>query len=362
MYNKWLKNKLNNIDWTLIVLIAPIFFSGLITMKTFNPGDSDYFFQRQIIWGVLGIFIFIAFSMIEWNYFKRSGFLFIFYIIGILFLLGLLLYGKTTRGAISWFKLPFFSIEPSEPIKLLVILTLAKYFSLRHIEIAHIKHILISGLYAAIPVFLIFLQPDIGTASIIFFIWLGIIINSGVSKKHILLVMILIAAIFILSWFFVLEPYQKLRISIFLNPLSDPRGAGYNALQSTIAIGSGGFFGKGIGFGTQSRLNFLPEQETDFIFASFAEEWGFLGVIFIFIFFSVFIWRILNISFLSKNNFQYLFGVGLSMYFMSHFLINVSMNVGIFPITGTPFPFMSYGGSNLITSLAGLGILSGMNR
>ncbi|OHA14294.1 MAG: rod shape-determining protein RodA [Candidatus Tagabacteria bacterium RIFCSPLOWO2_01_FULL_39_11] len=348
-------------DWILIILITPILFSSLATMKSFG-GGKDYFFNHQIIWIAIGIFIFVAFNAIDWRFFKRGNFLFIFYIIGVLFLIWLIFYGKSTKGAVSWLKFPLFSIEPSEPIKLLMILILAKYFSLRHIEIAHIKHIIVSGTYAALPSLLIFLQPDFGSAAILFFIWLGMIIVSGVSKKHLLAVLLLFSITFALSWFFVLKPYQKLRIITFVNPLSDPKGAGYNALQSTIAVGSGRLWGKGIGLGAQSRLNFLPEPETDFIFASFAEEWGFLGVVFIFIFFAFFIWRILNNAFLGMNNFQYLYGIGLSIFFMTHFIINVGMNIGILPITGITLPFMSYGGSNLITSFAGIGILSGMRK
>jgi rod shape determining protein RodA len=352
---------LKRTDWMLVVLVTPIFLSGLVTMKAFGEG-KDYFFNHQIAWFILGIFIFVLFNATDWRFLKRGGFLFVFYIIGILFLIGLIFYGKSTRGAVSWLRLPLFSIEPSEPMKLLVVLILAKYFSLRHVEIAHVKHIIVSGLYAALPAGLILLQPDIGSAAIIFFIWLGMIISSGVSKKHILIVFILLIIIFALSWLFVLKPYQKLRIVTFINPLQDPKGAGYNALQSTIAVGSGRIWGEGIGFGTQSRLNFLPEPATDFIFAAFAEEWGFLGVIFIFIFFSLFIWKLLNNAFLGANNFQYLLGIGLSIFFMSHFTINVGMNIGILPITGITLPFMSYGGSNLITSFAGIGILSGMRK
>ncbi|MBU1160004.1 FtsW/RodA/SpoVE family cell cycle protein, partial [Patescibacteria group bacterium] len=197
---------------------------------------------------------------------------------------------------------------------------------------------------------------------VLFLIWMGMILISGISKKHLLLVFLLILLIFSVSWLFIFKPYQKERILNFLDPLRDIKGAGYNANQSMIAVGSGQLLGKGIGFGTQSRLEFLPEHQTDFIFAAFAEEWGMVGVIFIFIFFGIVIWRILKNAFLGQGNFECLFGIGLAIFLMAHFAIHVGMNIGLMPITGIGMPFMSYGGSNLLTVFIGLGILMGMRK
>jgi rod shape determining protein RodA len=173
------------------------------------------------------------------------------------------------KGAQSWFRIGSFSIEPSDPAQIVVILLLAKYFSRRHIEIRNIRHIIISGLYAFIICFLILIQPDFGGAIIIFLIWLGMILVSGLSKKHIIAVVFIGIVVSVGLWTYVLEPYQKDRIQTFINPLADIHGAGYNAYQSTIAIGSGKLMGKGLGYGTQSKLNFLPEYRTDFIFAAY---------------------------------------------------------------------------------------------
>jgi rod shape determining protein RodA len=159
-----------------------------------------------------------------------------------------------------------------------------------------------------------------------------------------------------------LKPYQKDRILSFLNPLKDPQGAGYNALQSMIAIGSGQTWGKGLGLGTQSRLKFLPEYRTDFVFAAFAEEWGFVGVLIVFFSFGILIWRILKNAYLGQANFERFFGMGVSIFLMSHFVLHVGMNIGILPITGLSMPFLSYGGSHLVTIFSGLGILMGMRR
>lgn len=358
-------NNFKGIDWVLFLSTIPLLAAGLITMRALGVDSQtggNYFFFRQIIWIAVSFAVFFVFSFIDWRFFKKGEVLVLFWGIAVAVLAGLLLFGKITKGAASWIALPFFAIEPSDPMKILIILVLAKYFSRRHIEIAHIRHIIVSGIYVFIPAILIFFQPDFGSAIILFLIWLGMVTVSGVSKKHLLLVFLIIAIVFGASWLFVFKPYQKDRILTFLHPLKDIRGAGYNAYQSMIAVGSGQVFGKGIGFGTQSRLEFLPEHQTDFIFAAFAEEWGLIGVFFIFIFWGIIIWRILKISILGRGNFESFFGMGLAIFLMAHFTVHVGMNIGLLPITGTTLPFMSYGGSHMITVFAGLGILMGMRR
>ena len=342
-----------NIDWILFLSTLPLLAAGLVTMRALGAGDN-HFFSRQLIWIAVSFAVFFLFSFIDWRFLRKGEVLALFFGILTAILAALLLIGKVVRGASSWIALPFFAIEPSDPAKLLIILILAKYFSRRHIEIKHIRHIIVSGLYVFIPASLIFFQPDFGSAIIFFIIWLGMIMVSGVSKKHLLLVFLVIAVVFSISWLFVFKPYQKKRVTTFLHPLSDVRGAGYNAYQSMIAVGSGRIFGKGIGFGTQSRLDFLPEHQTDFIFAAFAEEWGLVGVLFIFIFFGIVIWRILKNSFLGQSNFESFFGIGLAIFLMAHFIVHIGMNIGLLPITGITLPFLSYGGSHMLTVFAGL--------
>jgi len=355
--------KYANIDWILFLSTLPLLVAGLITMKTFGLGaESDYHFSRQIIWILVSFAIFFVFSLIDWRFIKKGEILMFFYGIAIAVLIALFFIGNDIRGASSWIAFSSFSLEPSDFLKLIIVLILAKYFSRRHIEIANIRHIIISGIYVLIPAVLIFFQPDFGSALVLFLIWLGMILVSGISKKHLLLVFLIIVLVSAVSWFLVLKPYQKERILTFLNPLKDIQGAGYNAFQSMIAVGSGEILGKGIGFGTQSRLEFLPEHQTDFIFAAFAEEWGLVGALFVFIFFGIVIWRILKNAFLGQSNFESLFGIGLAIFLMAHFTIHVGMNLGLLPITGIGLPFLSYGGSNLVTIFVGLGILMGMRR
>lgn len=247
-------------------------------------------------------------------------------------------------------------------MKLVLVLVLAKYFSRRHVEIRDIKHIFISGFYAFVPLVLVLFQPDFGSAMIILFIWFGMVLVSGISKLHLFLVVATGAIIFASLWMFAFAPYQKARIYNFINPLSDIHKTGYNVFQSTIAVGSGQITGKGLGFGTQSRLKFLPVPQSDFIFAAFAEEWGFVGSSLILLLYILVIWRILYSASFGASNFEILFGMGIAIFFMSHILINIGMNLGLMPVTGIPLPFMSYGGSHLLIEFSGLGILMSMRK
>lgn len=357
--NRLLSNN-QGIDWILFASTLALVGAGLITMNSFS-GDN-YFFGRQILWAGLGIAFFFGLSFVDFRFLRRTWIITTLFLISCAVLFLLFVFGDFVKGAQNRFDLGIFSLQPSDPVKLVLILLLAKYFSRRHVEIAHVKHILISGFYASILFILVFLQPDFGSAIIIVSIWLGIVLVAGISKKHLAIIALMGIVMSAGLWFFALEDYQKQRIVTFIHPLTDLQGAGYNAYQSTVAVGSGEFFGKGIGFGTQSRLQFLPEYETDFIFAAFAEEWGFLGVFLLFILFGIVLWRILINALYGASNFETLFGIGLAIFIMSHFIIHVGMNVGLLPVTGTTLPFVSYGGSHLITEFVGLGMLMGMRR
>jgi rod shape determining protein RodA len=352
--------KILDIDWILFCSAIFITIAGLTTMASFGEGSTH--FIRQFIWFAFSVFIFFIFGLFDYRFLKRTEIVMVAFIVSVFLLLALFVFGKVAGGAQGWFDLGLFSLQPSELIKLMVIILLAKYFSKRHIEIANIRHIFVSGAYVFVVFALVFLQPDFGSALIIFLIWLGMILLSGISKKHLLAVFALGSVVFCILWFFVLMPYQQARIVNFLHPLADPLGSGYSARQSTIAVGSGQLLGKGIGFGTQSRLSFLPAHQTDFIFASYAEEWGFLGVMLFFILFGILLWRIIQNAYYGASNFEILFGCGVAIMFFTHFLINVGMNLGLMPVTGITLPFMSYGGTHLLTSFIALGILMGMRR
>ncbi|MFH0755439.1 MAG: rod shape-determining protein RodA [bacterium] len=348
------------IDWIIFFSVITISFLGLLTMSSFI--GEDLFFKKQIIWLIISIIIFFILSFVDYRFLNKTNIVFSIFFISLIFLFALFILGHTVKGAESWFKIGGLSFQPSEIIKLVLIILLAKYFSRRHIEIANIRHILVSGFYALFIFILVFFQPDFGSALIIFLIWFGMILVSGISKKHLFTVLIFGAIIFSFLWVYGLKDYQKNRIINFLHPLSDIRGSGYNAYQSIITVGSGQILGKGIGYGTQSKLKFLPEYRTDFIFSAYAEEWGFIGVGILFLLFGILIWRIILNAYYGATNFEILFGLGLAILFMSHFLINIGMSLGLMPVTGITFPFMSYGGTNLLSSFAGLGILMGMRK
>jgi rod shape determining protein RodA len=356
----FLKNIFKNIDWILFGAVFLVCLAGLVTMNSFV--GKSVFFDHQIIWLIISFCVFFAASDIDWRFLKDTKIVVTLFILSVVLLLSLFVLGSVFKGAESWFSFGAFSFEPADPVELVVILLLAKYFSRRHIEIANVRHILVSGFYVFLIFFLILLQPDFGSAIIVFFLWLGMVLVSGISKKHLLWVFLIGLISFGVLWGFVFRPYQKERVVNFVHPLTDIRGSGYNAYQSTIAVGSGQMFGKGIGYGTQSKLQFLPEYQTDFIFAAFAEEWGFVGVILLFVLFGIIFWRMLKISARGESNFEVLFGLGLTILFFVHFAVHVGMNISLLPVTGNTLPFMSYGGSHLLTEFLGLGILMGMKR
>ncbi len=346
---------LMSLDWWLLGAALLLSLAGLITMRSL--GDELNYFNRQLVWIPLAFFVSLVFSVIDWRFLRRTNTVMAIYggaiiILGLLFVLG-----SVFKGARAWFSFGALSFQPSDPVKLALIILLAKYFSRRHVAIKDFQHIIISGIYAAVLALLVLLQPDFGAAVIIFLIWVGMLFVSGVSKRHILVVFATSAAIFILLWSFVFKTYQKERILSFINPIADIRGTGYNAYQSVIAVGSGQILGKGVGYGTQSKLKFLPEYQTDFIFAAFAEEWGLVGSTIFIILFGVVIWRIGLHSYRAATNFEALFSLGVAIYLFIHAAIHIGMNLGLLPITGTPMPFASYGGSHLLTEYAALGIV-----
>ena len=350
----------NSIDWSILIPAVLVSLSGIVTVNSFVGHNN--FAERQVIWLLISVFVFIIASLVDWRFLRRTKVIVSIFVFSSLILSFLFVVGSVFKGAKSWFNLGFFAFQPVDFAKMVIIFVLAKYFSRRHIEIRNVRHILVSGAYAFITFALIFLQPDFGSAIIIFFIWLGMVLFSGISRKHLFVVFMIGVVSFVGLWTLVFKDYQKARIVSFINPLTDLQGAGYNAYQSTIAVGSGGVWGKGVGLGSQSKLEFLPEDETDFIFAAFAEEWGLIGSVTIFILYGIIFYRILDISKKASTNFETLFGLGFSTMLLSHFIIHVGMNIGIMPVTGITLPFMSYGGSHLLAEFFGLGIISAMRN
>lgn len=352
--------QISHIDWWIVGSVVALLFFSIITMESL--GSHDGYLLKQSIWAVVALGVLFVASRVDMSFLKKSSVTFGLFIMSNVILVLVIALGKTAKGATSWFNLGGISFQPSDLVKIVLILIMAKYLSRRHVEIADMKHLLITGIYCFIPFVLVFLQPDFGSAIIFGCIWFGMMMVSGLSKKHLLLLTGTGLVIGGLLWGFVFKPYQKARIMTFLNPLADVRGTGYNAYQSMIAVGSGQVIGKGVGFGTQSRLNFLPEYQTDFIFAAFAEEWGFIGSLLVIMCYGIIFWRITRLAMGGTTNFETLYALGIGIYFASHVLINMGMNIGLLPVTGITLPFMSYGGSHLIAECLALGILFSLSR
>ncbi len=349
---------LKKLDWLLIGAVFILCAVSLLVLFGIDAGQASSFFSRQILFCAFGLVVMLTLSFFNVRLFKNYTSISVaLYLVMLISLLSVLFFGHNTRGTIGWFRIGGFNFEPVELAKIIVILVLAKYFSGRHVEVYRAKHIIISGVYAALPIALILLQPDLGSATILAAIWLGVVILSGIRLRHLLVVILAGALIASLAWLFVLAPYQKARILVFINPNKDPLGYSYNLIQSKIAVGAGGLFGKGLGQGTQGQLNFLPEKQNDFIFAVLAEEWGLTGVLFLFAVYLFLFWRLIRLIFICNNNFFRLFIAGFTIMVFVQILINAGMNLGLLPITGISLPFISYGGSNLLINFIALGII-----
>ena len=356
----WIIGRLRAVDWLLVAAAGIITAAGLATMSSF--GGSGSFFAKQSVWFAISLAVFFIASLFDYRFIRKTSAVVTVFVVACLALGSLLIVGDFIKGTRGWFDFGVFFFQPAGFATLSLILVLSKYFERRHVEIAHFRHILISAVYALLIVGLILLQPDFGSAMIAVAVWVGMILLSGISKKHLLAVFLTAALVAGSLWVYVFKDYQKQRIISFVYPMADIQGSGYNAFQSTVAVGSGGLFGKGIGYGTQSRLKFLPEYETDFVFAAFAEEWGFVGILFLFSLYGIVIWRILKFAYHGASNFEILFASGVAIMFMSHLIVHVGMNIGLLPVTGITLPFMSYGGSHLLLEYMSLGILVGMSR
>jgi len=346
------------LDWPLILAAFLLTLLGILSIYSSSFRDGNFLnFKKQIIFLLIGIFLMFMVSFFDYRIFKNNPYLIlIFYLISLLALIGVLFLGPTIRGTKSWYKISQISIQPIEFTKIVLIVLFAKYFSMRHVEMYRSQHILLSGFYLILPALLIFFQPDLGSVFILILIWLGILFVSGIKLRHFLLLSLCFLLILILSWNFLLRDYQKERIiSFFVTP--DPLGASWSQEQAKIAIGSGGLIGKGLKKGSQTQLSFLPESQTDFIFAAISEEMGFLAILFLFSSYFFILFQAIKICLNCKFNFSRLLISGIVTLWIAQIFTNIGMNLEISPIIGISLPFISYGGSGLIANYFLLGIL-----
>ena len=349
------------IDWLLVVPIILLMGIGLITIFPTAGFSTDALFFKQFIFSGIAVGMLLVLSISTYATLKGPFVSPLLFLIAVAALVALLLFAREINGAQSWFTLGPIALQPVEFVKVILITILARYFASRHIHIHHIRHVFVSLIVTGIPFLLVFKQPDLGSSIILAAIWAGMIFVSGVSKKHIVGLLVCAIAGSLIVWQF-MPQYQRDRVLTFAAPLENLQSSGYTAYQSKIAIGSGGLLGKGIGEGTQSKLGFLPLYESDFMFSAFAEEWGFFGVLLLFLLYGIVGWRLLWHAAHGRTNFETLFATGVFVFIFSHIVLHIGVNTGIFPVTGITLPFMSYGGSHLIAETLAVAMVLGMAR
>ncbi len=324
-------------------------------------------YQRQMLWVILGVLLFLIISNI--NYRRFWDWTYLLYILALFFLLLVLFLGSVRLGAQRWLRFGWFNFQPSELAKIVMTIFLARYFSRKSVEDVSLlsgkfgifRGLMLPLFFIMIPVGLIIEQPDLGTGMIILFLFISMLYLTSVKLRYIIILIVLVILPMPFMWHF-LKDYQKDRLLVFLNPNIDPLGAGYTVIQSKIAIGSGGFFGRGWLAGTQSQLRFLPEAHTDFIFAGFSEEWGLLGGVGLLLLYYLLIRQGFLIAQRTQDHFGKLMAFGISLMLSIQVVINVAMNMGLAPIVGIPLPLMSYGGSSVFVTFIALGILVNIDK
>lgn len=342
------RNHLLNIDWILILLLTILMSIGVAVIYSSSYYMEGSYSLRQAIFLMISLVVIFLLTTFDYTvYVTYAPYLYIFCLI---ILVGVLIFGNLIAGTKSWFRLPFFQIQPSELMKLALILMLANLLSGFKGKNISRNLFLMSGALVAIPMILVAVQPDLGTALSMLPIYLGALILAGINKKTLIFLLIAAVILGILGWSFFLKDYQKDRLSTLIFPQQDPLGAGYQVIQSKIAIGSGGVLGKGFTKGTQSQLRFLPARHTDFVFSVIGEEFGFFGISVMLLIYYLFLSRIFKSVNKSRDRTGVYIVFMVAMMIGGQFFVNVFMTIGLFPVAGIPLPFLSYGGSSLLTN------------
>jgi len=349
--------KIRSIDYLLIIIILILGIISSFAMYSTDGGEFLYHTKSHILRFGIFFVLFLVLSFVQTIVWHRIGY--IFYLVILFMLFWALYFGVTASGSQRWISLYVFNLQPSELMKIAIIISFAKFYHrTKSMEVNRIKNVVQPLVILIIPIFLVIAQPDLGTAILIAGTGISVMWLSGLKLKYFVysFLILMVTAPFVIS---LLQPYQKLRVLTFFNPDRDPLGAGYQIIQSKIAVGSGGLAGKGFLKGTQSYLEFLPEKHTDFIFTLFSEEFGFVGSIFLLILYVILIYRIILIGFKSRNYFGKLYCFGFASAIFIYVMVNMSMVLGILPIVGSPLPIMSYGGSSMLATMMGLSIVMG---
>lgn len=345
-------------DWVMVGAAVLLVCFGLAGIYSASLAKENFLnFEKQAIFFVVGFFLMLAISFFDYRILRNNSHLIlVLYFLCLTLLLGLHFFAPIIRGTKGWYRVGLLTLDPNEPVKIILIVLLAKYFSMRHVEMYKFRHIIFSGLYVFLPAVIIFLKPDLGGVMVLVLMWIGILAVSGIKIKHFLILLICFALMAAVFWQFLLKDYQKERVISFIFPY-DVLGDSWSQTQAQIAVGSGMVFGQGVGKGTQVQYGFLPEPHTDFIFSSMAAEWGVLGTAVFFALYIVLVWRVLKVAIWSQSNFPRLFAVGFAIILITQFAVNIGMNLSIFPVVGVYLPLVSYGGSGLIANFVSLGVL-----
>ncbi|MBI5079190.1 rod shape-determining protein RodA [Candidatus Wolfebacteria bacterium] len=345
---------LKSLDWKLNAAVLAIMAAGLLSLLSSAPN----LFYKQLFWGIAGFVLFFLTVRFDWRSFVNyKGVIFGLYGAAIFLLVVVYFFAPTIRGTKGWLVVGPFHLQVVEFVKLVLVILFAYFFSRKHIYISKFSILTVSFIYFAIPAFLVALQPDFGSVLALFFVWFGFLLVSGIRWRHLIFSLIIFSLLAGAMWQIALKDYQKERILGVFSPEADPLGINYNVIQSKIAIGSAGFFGKGFGQGSQVQLGFLPEAQTDFIFAAFTEEWGMIAGFLLLVVFTAMVLRIIKIGLAADNNFSRFVSLGTAILFVTQFVLNIGSNLGLTPVVGVTFPFLSYGGSSLLTNLILVGII-----
>ncbi len=348
-------DKLKAVDYFLIIIVSIIGSLSVFSIYSTESGNFSFYTKNHLIRFLVFFSMFLILSFVRISAWYRQAYF--FYILGILLLIFVMFFGISASGSKRWINLFIMNLQPSELMKIAVIVSFARYYHrIQGSDIQSYKYLLQPIILLLIPCYLVITQPDLGTAILIAGSGLAIIWLAGLNLKYFIYsgLILLVSLPFVIS---ILKPYQKSRILTFFNPDRDPLGAGYQIIQSKIAIGSGGLLGKGFLQGTQSYLEFLPEKHTDFIFTLFSEEFGFVGSMVLILLYTLLIYRIIRIGFSSRSFFAKLYCFGFASALFLYIFVNIAMVVGLLPIVGAPLPIMSYGGSSMLSIMLGLSIV-----
>ncbi len=344
-------------DWVLLLTVTLAALAGILNLYSATSGwtTGTPVYLKQLYWLGIGMTIALAVCLVDYRHLEY--FATFFYGATILLLLFVAFFGKTSMGATRWIDLGFFNLQPSEVMKVVLIVTFARHFTRKgNFRGQGLPELMTPFALLGVPVLLIMAQPDLGTAMLLLFIGGTMMLFIGIRRRSLITLAVLGAGAVVGGWF-QLRDYQKERIRTFLDPERDPLGSGYHIIQSKIAVGSGGFFGKGFMAGTQSQLSFLPERHTDFAFSVFAEEWGFFGCILLLALYLFLIIRGIHIARRASDRFGMFLAVGVVAMLFWHMVVNLGMVIGLLPVVGVPLPLFSYGGTSMVTTMIGVGIL-----